>query len=602
MRKPPAIDTGEREPEQDSRWRNDPWALLAAVLVLCAYIGIAWFMPKHVFWSPDEGGRFLQVGSIHWDGGIHFVLPYQGQSRDPSLRFYPRGEPDRPFLTFPQRGSDGSIRFHWPLGFSMLVWPLERLLGFPGLYVVPLLSGWLICVLCSVLAGRIDARLRAPAMVLAGLATPLCFYSQTFWDHTLASLCAMAAAVLVVLRPFTPSCIVAAALALSLAAALRFEMLAFVAAATFTWLMAWLVEYRSRLAQGWPPRSMLRLVVVGTLLVAAGSTLFVASLSPRHRAMLRMVPSMAALQRRLPNLSTGARQLLVSSAASEGPATTRAADNAVLAAVFLAGIAAWIRRAWASAVFVAAVAVLLVYSFWLLWLPQGYRALHGLLPIAPFVLFAAAVVPPWAQPRSRAALLLVILTLAYLALGLGVNFVAYSDPSTGELWNTLEWGPRYVLTVYPLLAVLSLLGIHRLWRSSQPAMVRWAALAVAAGTVWVATQYQIRGLRMLHSGRQLFASWDAALPRDVPVIVDQWWLLTTLANYYLRHEVYYVAHRGQLEEWVEHIAGRGSLEFEFASLTAVDLSSFGEHARRLRVREVRRISGVVLTRLQLAAG
>src|SRR5512140_2786725 len=95
--------------------RRDPWSPLAAVAILLVYVAVAWVMPKHVFWAPDEGGRFLQISSIDWSHGLSFTLPYQGRDRDPSLRFYPRGlKQDQPFATYPAPQPDGSVRFHWP--------------------------------------------------------------------------------------------------------------------------------------------------------------------------------------------------------------------------------------------------------------------------------------------------------------------------------------------------------------------------------------------------------------------------------------------------------------------------------------------------------
>ena len=57
-----------------------------------------------------------------------------------------------------------------------------------GLYLLPVVCGWLIAVLSGALATWLAPGLGPAAILLVGLATPVWFYSVVFWEHTLATL------------------------------------------------------------------------------------------------------------------------------------------------------------------------------------------------------------------------------------------------------------------------------------------------------------------------------------------------------------------------------------------------------------------------------
>ena len=61
----------------------------AALVVLCVYLGALHGLPKDVFWHPDEGGKFIGLRTLRWDGGLEYRVPYRGQTLDPRFEFYP---------------------------------------------------------------------------------------------------------------------------------------------------------------------------------------------------------------------------------------------------------------------------------------------------------------------------------------------------------------------------------------------------------------------------------------------------------------------------------------------------------------------------------
>ncbi len=54
---------------------------MAGLLVTALYGMSLWFMPKHVFWMPDEGAKLfeLHATSLSWSEGVTYRIPFAGQ-------------------------------------------------------------------------------------------------------------------------------------------------------------------------------------------------------------------------------------------------------------------------------------------------------------------------------------------------------------------------------------------------------------------------------------------------------------------------------------------------------------------------------------------
>jgi hypothetical protein len=136
-----------------------------------------------VFINGDAGVKALVVRQFA-AGGWHSDLrlaaePWVEELWDAGL--YPFGPP------FVYR-VEGRRYIQFPLTFPAITAPLYRLLGFRGLYVIPLVSIWILWVRFLLLGRRLRLGPLAAALSLAGLifASPLTVYSAMFWEHTLA--------------------------------------------------------------------------------------------------------------------------------------------------------------------------------------------------------------------------------------------------------------------------------------------------------------------------------------------------------------------------------------------------------------------------------
>ena len=138
--------------------------------------------------------------SVRWQDGFTYQIPYAGRPLDPELEFF------LPELTYPRPSATPSgtphLRFATPIWFSLISLPGLAAFGITGLYLLPLLSGWLIALISGLLARTFNPRLAPVAILVVGLATPVFFYSLTFWEHTPATLYALVAVwILVTAQP-----------------------------------------------------------------------------------------------------------------------------------------------------------------------------------------------------------------------------------------------------------------------------------------------------------------------------------------------------------------------------------------------------------------
>ena len=65
--------------------------LPAIGMVASVYLAVFTIMPPSVFWSPDEGCKFLQMYGWVDEGIRGYDFTYPGEVLDPGLAFYPSG-------------------------------------------------------------------------------------------------------------------------------------------------------------------------------------------------------------------------------------------------------------------------------------------------------------------------------------------------------------------------------------------------------------------------------------------------------------------------------------------------------------------------------
>lgn len=208
--------------------------VLAAVALIAAWA----VLPQDAFWTGDSGVKLLQVENLLASRYGSIALQYNGSDIDPSSQISPFTIRPSVYIR------DGRNYSLFPVLFPFLSSLFYAVLGYAGLYVLPMGSGLLCLPLAYAIARRFTShRWALAAMAAVVLATPMAFYSLTFWEHTPA-VCLVLAAVWLLLRCGERAGQAAAAgLLLGAAVWLRTEMLVLTALLYFT---AWRYLRRPR--------------------------------------------------------------------------------------------------------------------------------------------------------------------------------------------------------------------------------------------------------------------------------------------------------------------------------------------------------------------
>lgn len=158
-----------------------PLSIILAGILFSIFL--QWQVPNGVYFSGDAGLKALLARQLS-DGIFRFDLvpPSESWIRDVwDGGLYPYGEPfvykvaNKHYITF-------------PFTFPLVTAPFEALFGYRGLYIIPLISTWIIWFVFYWLCQRLKVNHFYTSVALISLifASPLTIYSAMYWEHTLA--------------------------------------------------------------------------------------------------------------------------------------------------------------------------------------------------------------------------------------------------------------------------------------------------------------------------------------------------------------------------------------------------------------------------------
>jgi hypothetical protein len=575
---------------------RQPWAVVAAVLVLAVYAAVLAVMPKGGFWSPDEGAKFIQLNSLSLGQPL---IAYGGAALDPTYAFYPTQCYHDDLYPLPLPG--GGVKFHWPIWYTLANRPLVAVFGLTGLYLLSLLSGWLVALVAGHLVRAWDAALAPWAILLVGLGTPIAFFSLTFWEHTPTVLLGLVALAIVASpRLREPRTVWMIAPLLLVAARLRVETLLFGVAV----VGAWLVTSRRTVANRNPAGLMANWRVAATVVLAiVGGLALVLTigLPERHRWMLSVLPQyLGASGAKLPYLPTMLTAMLVHVAGNRAPEVGTGLVYAVLIACAVLAVAPLIRRPRNEAIaLILGLGLVLEFSLYLILRPDPYVSLHGLIPVAPLLVLAPYALPPAWRGRDQAQLTIVTAAVLYFLLSAVIIFL-FLFTKTGVMPTGLEWGNRYLFYLYPLGVVLALAAVHEYGRSTRTSTAKSLFTATAAALAVCGLLLQVRGVWTLVESRRVVTAWQDALRDEPPVLTDVWWLPAAMAPLFITHEVQCIRRGDDLGKWLGLADQQGLETFTFASFRRFNPARAGAARERVTRVDERLVDGLYVTRVRIA--
>src|SRR5262245_2009351 len=414
------------------------WLLPAASVLLVALVLLVTLtlLEKRAFWVIDNANKFLQMEAILASGYRDYSIPWPGRELDPEYRWNPL---PHPFGVV----EDGRLFSFYPPAFAVLSSLPYRLLGMPGLYLLPRVAGVPLAAGVARATRRLGAHARGQAVagLLAGRCTPVWFYSVVFWEHVPAACLALwgTEGVLRFLRDGARRDLVRGCALAGLAVSLRDELYLFcvvlVAVATIQGAGA-------------------RLRTAATALLALCAALLplwiFQALALGHPLGFHLATQFA------PDLATHLREraatlhLLWFASAPDRWASLLAMGPFALALVLAPRLgeraAAWFPAALAGLAALACGLSLAGYAAAespIRWM----NASNGLLATVPALAFAGF---RFADPRDAPVDLRLLGALRSVALGYA-GLYALAAPLAAS--GGVHWGNRLLLVLYPLLAL-----------------------------------------------------------------------------------------------------------------------------------------------------
>ena len=605
--------------------RSHVAALFSLLIIALLYVAALVAMPPEGLTHHDTGAKYLQVRNLRLStSGLDWSINYPARALDPEMEFVP-------FNAKQHTIEQGRIHLQWPIFLGLLTRIPWKVMGFWGLYVVPLLSGigvaWASYLLA--MAVGVPRRVAWIAVLLVGLTTPVFIYSLLFFEHTLAALL-VTLSLLAACRAIEGSnsramMLSGALLALSIYFRSELYVLALVMGGVQALLALRDVAWRGRLLR-WGVAFGLAVIPLwafyalteGTLVplhatwyfaggegstgggIGTGGSQF--SLPPLRyiaTAGWGVVPDALfgpqgfALSPHFP--------LWVTIAGLLGTGLAAAA-----ALMRLLGDGGRTAKARLWTMFVGLVLIGVACGQVLLS-GQDYSNLHGFLLAAPLI--ALALWPPDRPPTTNHRLPSINLLYPVKLLYVSLHLLVISSFSGLGPASIHEWGQRYLLPAYPALVVLSLYAAWRIWSfyGSDLRLRKGALAAIIAFGLLAALGlgFNLRGYVVLAEQRREVTDWMALariMPQREPLLTDVWWLPLNLAADFYSRPIMLAEGDGKIERWAEQMRSRGVTSFGFMSTKpAVFEGKWRDEVEGLSVEgSVQEADGVWLQRYRLA--
>lgn len=575
------------------------WDILVIAAVTCIYIVSWWFLPKSVFWTPDEGAKLLQIGTLVWDDGLHYQPPpYVGQHLDPLYRFYPQ------YIIYARPMPNGNIYQNWLPWFAVLSSFALHHFGFSGLYVIPLASGLLIIVFVGQITQKLLPQAAPLAMVMVALGSPIWFYSLLFWEHTLTVLLGLSALWQLLLAYETDgwyrrAYFISLITLLGMATALRTELLLFALAMGLAWFYSLMVDTVHGAWLQHRLRGYRKYLLFVDSVGLVGLTLWIFEqykllqhyrLVGTHYHQLIGDGVIYFLQ----NFPTYLQVIWISQPIENGPMLPPHLAWLALAGIVISGLTIVLpqsRRLW---IVMLGLLCTSVASIYVIILAQNYRAIHSLFLLAPYLLLSVLAVRLHRSHQQFPQTVITMSALGYLLIGSLAVILRESDVGVQQL----EWGPRYILTTYPLLTICAAVGMYQLYAQMTTHRGAWLLTWLGGVLIFVGVLYQLRGLQELHQTKTVLLAQREVLATyaEQPVVTDLFWLPAAFAPQYLEQEIYVVNNENTLPMWLDLAEGQTE-KFVYVSFTPLVFESIRHHD--VRVVEHKTVYGMGFTQLEL---
>ncbi len=497
--------------------------IISAIVLFIVYIAFILLRPYQVFWSVDEAGKFIYLESVIRTGDPASPLFNPSNQWDPDQNF-------APLYYFVRLGNQ--LFSWWPVSFPLLNLPFYKFFGWVGLYIIPAFFG----VLTAYLSGRI-IRLVYPkskyidltVFWITALGTPIFFYSTMFWEHTISAACLVGSLYFILLALINNQLkwIWIAGLTASFSVLFRTETAGYFIGFGLILLIKkwkWAFSLLGGFIASTIPWMLFNQYAMGNIISRQLSSLINSSGSSLEKIgakvfafMLFNFPSPVSYTFSRPLLTAGCFFVLI--------------------AIFFVFIKKTRLFAAISVFGLGIVCATVLFS------TQGYTFLSGFLIMSPFLVFAAWIlVVPAFWKRSSLPLLILAGSLSFLLI-----FISRAWFNAGGL----QWGPRYLIGLYPLLVILSIFSLKELF----PTFSKSLKFLVIFGYLFclcIGIGFEIRGEVVVWQNNYYYGKSGEELIKikSTPAIIECKHPIMLIPNIYFSGNFLYVA-PDRTNEWLK---------------------------------------------------
>jgi hypothetical protein len=482
--------------------------LLAAAVLLAAYVGLSFLNNTHGYLGTDTGGKTATLEAMERSNSFDPDVGYWAKQWDPDAKFHP--------LFYTSRVGDRYINVT-TLPVVVAAEPLWRIGGYRLALLLPMLGSIGTAFAARAIADRIVAGRGWAAFWITGLASAATIYALDFWEHSIG-LALIGWAMVALLEVHAERASVRNSLLAGLAFGAAFTMRTEAAVYAFVALavICLLVLQRTR--------SIIEPLRIGLAAMAGAAIPFLLNVLLERALLgqgLRASRTASAAAGGGTTLGTRLREGLTTTFSLSGSDSSAILLGALII-VMLGYLAAKAIRGEQVAdggvlvVLGALSAGLYVFSF----ASHGFGFIPGFAMVTPFAAVAAA--RAWPHPQAR-----VIVAISLLALPV-VWLFQFSGGAVPQ------WGGRYVLTSALLLGAVGVALADRVHRAVVGLLVAIAVFATFVGVGWLIQRSDaIDGVR-----RDLASRPEPALISDIgfwlrelgPEALDHKWLSVANAD------------------------------------------------------------------------
>jgi hypothetical protein len=191
---------------------------------------------------------------------------------------------------------------------------------------------------------------------------------------------------------------------------------------------------------------------------------------------------------------------------------------------------------------------------------RTYSSLHGLGLAAPWMVFSTWV----ARTKFEAGLRFWSMLTGFACLA----FLAASFLLGWEGQGGLQWGPRYALPLFPLLAICTTFGLREAWWIDDgPTFRRSLMRSASIILILLGIGLQVRGIALMIDSRQDYVIWESEVfsyPEETVLSTPLEWLALTIPRVYMLRVMHLVDEDQALSNvWRQRAYGLGYREVCF---------------------------------------